>query len=80
VQEVLEEQERLKGLLKAGGHEGAANEWRTTLAQNERKIKEIRSSRLPKLRQAVREAETALEAALSALTVSWKEATVALSD
>jgi hypothetical protein len=71
VADILEEQERLKGLLSAGGHEGAANEWRVTLAENERQIKEFKTTRIPALRQAVREAEEALQNALTSLSTTW---------
>lgn len=73
IKDVLEEQERLKGLLQAGGHEGAANEWRTTLAQNERTIKELKATRVPALRERIKEAETALQAALDALMLTVED-------
>ena len=71
--DLLEEQERLKGLLHAGGHEGAANEWRVTLAENERRIKEIKTRQLPERRSAIRDAEAALQEALDTLTADWME-------
>lgn len=71
ITEILEEQERLKGLLKVGGHEGDANEWRSTLAENERKIKAAKSGTLPQRRQAVQQAEQKLQQSLSALSLTW---------
>jgi hypothetical protein len=73
VTDLLDEQERLKGLLKAGGHEGAANEWRTTLGENEKRIKAIKTQTVPALRLAVRRTEQSLQTGLNTLTLSWSE-------
>lgn len=71
IADILDEQERLKGLLLAGGHEGAAGEWRTLLAENERQVSSLKKTRLPQLRQSAEEARTALRQSLAALTLDW---------
>jgi hypothetical protein len=74
IKTILEEQERLKGLIKVGGLTEDMEEWRRTLAANERTIKE-QKQRIPELNAQADAVKKRLMEALGRLAISWQAKT-----
>ena len=70
IETILEEQKRLKELIKVGGLEPDMQEWRGDLGTNERKIRELKAAQ-PELRAQSDAIKFRLREALAKLAITW---------
>lgn len=69
---ILQTQERLKGLIPVSS-DAQANEWRSELAKNEKRWREIKSELLPSLASELKLKRKAMRTELKNLNVTWRE-------